>query len=145
MLNHDPYRLFVYDALKKDMPAHKQILSAKFLRVARTAEPAFIMHEYASAKASGSVSPGVRKMQHGGGYIAGELYEVSDALLHTLDTFKGVSRRIFMRDHAVRMDDGGMAHMYLRAAHGRIVQPAQYVHYNAQENVYEWRGMNHAY
>jgi gamma-glutamylaminecyclotransferase len=100
-------RLFVYGTLRRGEPGHALLNGAPLLGEART-EPEFTLldlGEYPAIVAGGRTA------------IAGELYEVEEALLRELDRYEDVPE-LYLR--VERMIGGGPAVIYvLRTEHGR--------------------------
>lgn|GEM_PF-6677370 len=141
MSNHDPRYLFIYDQYMRGGPEHKQMqaVGVGFVREAVSASADFKMVEYQSAHVAGSVSPGVMNFFHDGAHIEGELYEVSDEFLETMDILKGVGSKVFERRRNIAFDQGVLADMYLRRAIGRPVIPPVHVVYDSGKNSFKWR------
>ncbi|HEY8964414.1 MAG TPA: gamma-glutamylcyclotransferase family protein [Alphaproteobacteria bacterium] len=139
MTNDNPYWALVYGTLKKGERNDIQMLNAKFVREDRTAQPNFLMREYASASSPGSFSPGVLEAEPGkGSHIEGELYSFDEALLAKLDLFEGLPRGIYKRLRHVPLEGGGLADIYIRLARGNIVMPPKFVHFDDTRNSYKW-------
>jgi len=94
-------RLFVYGSLKRGERHHRELAGARFVRTARTA-PAYSLVDTGEY-------PGL--VRGGTSAVAGELFEIDDALLARLDEFEDVPD-VYRRDE-VELDDGSRAIAYL--------------------------------
>jgi gamma-glutamylcyclotransferase (GGCT)/AIG2-like uncharacterized protein YtfP len=95
--------LFVYGSLKRGEKNHSELGEAPYRGTARTAPDFAITH----------VGP-YRALTAGRESIDGEIYEVDEELLTTLDAFEGRNyRRI-----EIRLSDGRGAHVYVESRWG---------------------------
>lgn len=139
MLNDNPFRVFVYGPHKRGEANFIEMVNARFEGEDMTAQPAFVMHEFASLKRSGSIAPGIIQVDdQRGGYIEGEVFTVTAEFIAKLDTLHGVGRGIFKRLRNVPLKSGKLADMYMRVATGNIVAQPQFVHFDANKNTYKW-------
>lgn len=92
-------RLFVYGTLRRGQPAHHLMGAARFLGACRTT-PAWRVLDLGEY-------PG---LVPGDTAVAGELYEVDDETLATLDEYEGCPT-LFVRVD-VELDDGSVAQTY---------------------------------
>jgi gamma-glutamylaminecyclotransferase len=100
-------RVFVYGSLMSGFHNHRllETSAAEFVRVDRTAEAAWVMHDL------GAFPAVVLAAGPGRAPVVGEVYEVDAATLARLDRLEGCPR-LYGREE-VRLEGGGFAWMYV--------------------------------
>jgi gamma-glutamylaminecyclotransferase len=112
--------VFVYGTLKRGERNFDRMAGARFIGPAVTRGAAYVLRKYDSVSRPGRLAPDVSE---GGEHrIAGELFEVDDALLAELDRFERVGTDYERR--TVALAGGQTAGMYLRSANSlRAAKP----------------------
>lgn len=129
------HHILVYGTLMSGGRNHHLLEGATFVGYKRTQNPDFLMEQFESVTSPGKFTPGVRRADHNGAHIAGELYAVDDAMLAAMDELEGVGVK-YDRD-SVPLVDGTRAWIYLRRGEGQKT-PSPHVNYIAGSNTYRW-------
>lgn len=126
--------VFVYGTLKKGFYNNPYLVYAKYLGEFETSEANYRMIDLGSF-------PGVVKMSgdETEGYIAGELYEVDDNTLKSLDVLEG-NGQLYNRALVDIADSDGpiQAWMYMLLTQMLSDDLGFRVHYNPDKRLYRW-------
>ncbi|MCD8562689.1 MAG: gamma-glutamylcyclotransferase [Alphaproteobacteria bacterium] len=132
--------VFVYGSLKRGYYGHHKMEGATFAGEALTAHPHYRMVAFPWPNTPHETYPGLLPVHNGeqGGFIAGEVYEVSPEMLALLDEFEVVGRD-YLRE-PITLTDGRTAWAYLSINpedQGVLFEHAR-IGYNPGTNAYTW-------
>lgn len=130
-------RIFVYGTLKQHERNYDRFMEGlqPVSRNARTAEASFIMREFNSASTTGAFTPVVYKSEDlGAHHIIGEVYDVDEAMLETLD----VLERNYGR-HLIAIKDEEPAYIYLHRTGEPHEGPPHHIKSDIVTNTQWWQ------
>jgi len=128
--------VFVYGTLKRGHRNHESYLNingVEFIGLAQTNQATFLMQAFESVSSPGKFTPGV--FEGGAGYIHGEVYKVSPAVLAHLDELEGVGLKYDRKE--IPLSSGMRAFIYLERPGNRT--PLSFcANLKIENNVYNW-------
>lgn len=129
--------VFVYGSLKRGYHGHGQMEGAAFAGAALTRDPAYRMVAFPWPGTPHEAYPGLLP-EAKGGFVSGEVYEVSPALLTRLDAFEVVGRD-YNRER-IALADGRSAWTYLSLnAEGQgVLYEHKRIGFDPETRVYSW-------